>query len=108
MGGGARGSVVEEVGVVESVGGDGAAGVLDEVFEEPININGGDNVGEVSVTGTHNVEVPSVEVPNVSVGADSVVAVNITSEAKLEGPGDGNLTEGVGEVAGNVSAMEMV
>ena len=92
---------MEEIGVEEGVGGDSATGVVDDVFEEPINVNGGENMGDIAVSGANN-----VEVPNVGVGAGGAVTVNISSEAKLEGPGGDNLIEGVGEVAGDVSVMD--
>ena len=97
-GGGVRNSVVEEVGVgeIEHVGGGSGAGLLDEVFELPINVGGGEGV-EGNVTGGAE----SVEVPlNVGVGAGVEESNDIGAVENMVVPGGEDISGGVEEVAG--------
>ena len=96
VGGGGNSTVVEEVGAEEGAGGDGGISVVDDVFEEPITLNNEDNMGNISVGGA-NVEV-QIDVG----GAGGDETVNVSAEAKVEGPGDNSVIGGGRGVAWEV------
>ena len=106
VGGGARDSLLEEVGVGEGEGAGGGSGnvVIDEVFEEPNNVGGGENTVEEVTGGDGSVEVPLDG--NVGAGAKNS---NVTSaEESVVVPGGDGLGAGVERVVGDIGAMGSV